>query len=89
MNTTNQIFSWKRYTATLRKEWVENRTMLLLFIAATFLFYLTVFSSNTSVVVDLNGHESYNYMGNFWPIVDGFSILSFIVIYLFKSFSLL
>lgn len=79
MNTTNQIFSWKRYTATLRKEWVENRTMLLLFIAATFLFYLTVFSSNTSVVVDLNGHESYNYMGNFWPIVDGFSILSFIV----------
>ena len=42
MDTTNQIFNWKRFTAALRKEWVENRTVLLLVIAVTFLLYAVI-----------------------------------------------
>ena len=42
MDTTNQIFNWKRFTAALRKELVENRTVLLLVMAVTFLLYAVI-----------------------------------------------
>lgn len=68
---TNQTFNWKRFTAALRKEWAENRTMLLLIIAGIFLFYLLIFSLNIPA-------ESKR-MVNFFAINYGIVILSCIV----------
>lgn len=50
MNTTNQIFSWKRYIAALRKECAEKRLILLLSIAAMFIFYLVALYTSTRIL---------------------------------------
>ena len=39
MNATNQIFSWSRFTATLRKEFIENWRTLLLVSLGIYLWY--------------------------------------------------
>lgn len=69
MNTTNQIFSWKRYTAALRKECVEKRLIILLGILAMYLFFLVGLSWGSK-------YEEIARMINFFTIVFGFMISS-------------
>ena len=56
MNATNQIFSWPRFTATLRKEFIENWRSLLLVAVGIYLWY--TISMLISNVMTLEG--SYN-----------------------------
>jgi hypothetical protein len=55
---TNQIFSWNRFTATLRKELAENWRMLLLVTLGIYLWY--TISMIISNVTSLNGSYSIN-----------------------------
>ncbi len=61
METTNQIFSWKRYTAALRKEWVENRTMLLLIIAVTLVLIMALHPARKNEIVEMFFFFVFNY----------------------------
>ena len=70
MDTTNQIFNWKRFTAALRKEWVENRTVLLLVIAVIFLLYAVIPPTKSFS----RGERAYFYLINY-----GFIVLACIV----------
>ena len=71
MDTTNQRFSWKRYAAALRKEWVEKRVMFLLCIAAMLIYFLLLFCPNKPGDIER--------MQQFFAIVYGFAFFSAIV----------
>lgn len=73
MNTTNQIFSWHRYTAALRKELVERRYLLLLLVGLMFLFFLALFYFPYSYSLETAR------MRKFFFIVYGFAGFSVIV----------
>jgi len=58
MNTVNQVFDWKRFTATLRKEFTENWRSLATITLCVYLWYsLTLIIDN---IIEMNGHVSFN-----------------------------
>lgn len=77
MNATNQIFSWKRYIAALRKECVENRLVLLLCIAAMFILCLAMLYS-TNMIMGTR-HQEIARATCVYDIVIGFYLFSAIV----------
>lgn len=58
MNTTNQIFSWPRFTATLRKEFAENWRTLLLILLGIYLWYTIGMLINN--VMNMDGSYNFN-----------------------------
>ena len=58
MNTVNQVFNWKRFTATLRKELTENWRSLAIISLGVYLWYsLSLIINN---IMEMNGHQSFN-----------------------------
>ena len=82
MNTTNQIFNWKRFTAALRKEVVENKRQLILVLLSIFLFF-TVFMVLGNIIsneINTYSSEDEEMMEELMPSIFIMSVYSFLVI---------
>lgn len=73
MNTVNQTFDWHRFTAALRKEYVENRTIILLAIVGMYLL-LTIGMIFNNVTESLD-NGLVNSIRNYVPQKTGYIML--------------
>ena len=72
MTAFDQIFSWKRFTAALRKEFVENWLKFTLIVLALYLIFTLVFTMANLL--------DYNYKGVAFVFKDNMQLLRFFVL---------
>ena len=73
MNTVNQTFNWHRFVAALRKEFVENRTIIMLAILGMYLL-LTIGMIFNNITESLN-NDLVNCINNYVPHKMGYMAL--------------
>lgn len=77
MSNSNQIFSWGRFVAALRKELVEKRLLLVLIVVSMYLFYLVMSFMNNYLASEQSTKIAD--VQRFFSIYYGFIILACLV----------